>query len=65
MGWEGGRLEEVQQTKELFDAVLQRSAGQQHPVLEVEALQPLEQLAVSVLEAVSFVNDHHSPLDAL
>jgi hypothetical protein len=34
-------------------------------VLEVKALQTLKQLAVSVLEAVSFVNDHHPPLDVL
>ena len=65
MGGEGGRLQKVEQTKQLLNAVLQWSASQKHPVLEVKVLQTLKELAVSVLESVSFVDDHHTPLDVL
>ena len=65
MGGEGGRLEKVEQAKELFDAVLKRCSREEHPVFEVEALQTFEEFAVSVLETVSFVYDHDTPLDVL
>ena len=65
MGGEGGWLQKVEQTKQLLNAVLQRSASQKDPVLEVKALQTLKELAVSILESVSFIDDHHTPLDVL
>ena len=65
VGGEGVRLQEVEEAKELLDAVLQWSAGQQHPVLHAEALEPLQKLAVPVLQAVGLIDDHQPPLDVL
>lgn len=65
MGGEGVRLQEVEEAEELLDAVLQRSASQQHPVFHAEALESLQQFAVPVLQTVGLIDDHQSPLDVL
>ena len=65
VGGEGVGLQEVEQTKQLLHAVLERGASEQDPVLHAQPLQPLQQLAVPVLEPVSLVNDHHPPLNVL
>ena len=65
VGGEGVGLKEVEETEQLLHAVLERGAREEDPVLHAESLEPLQQLAVSVLEAVGLVNDHHPPVYVL
>lgn len=65
MRGEGVGLQEVEQTEELLHTVLERSASQEHSVLHAESLETFQQLAVPVLEAVSLVDDDHSPVNVL
>ena len=65
MGGEGGWLKEVEQTKQLLYAVLQRCTSKEHPVLKVKVLETFQEFAVSIFEPVSLVNDHNTPLDVL
>ena len=65
MGGEGAGFQEVKQAEEFLHTVLQRSARQEDTVFHVQCLQFLKELAVPVLQAMGFIDDHHSPLDRL
>ena len=53
------RLEEIEQREQLVDVVLERCAGEQHAMVHFEYLQALQQLAVTVLQAMRLVDDDH------
>jgi hypothetical protein len=53
----------MQQTEELVSVILQWCSSEQHTVLQLKAAETLKQLAVAVLQSMSFVDDHTPPLD--
>ena len=59
------RLQEVEETKQLLHTVLEWGPCQEDSVLHAESLEPLQKLAVPVLEAVGLVNDHQPPVYVL
>ena len=56
------RHNEVQQSPQFLERVLQRRAGHQQPVVGVEVLQTLVQQRVVVLEPMSLVNNQAGPV---
>ena len=54
------RTDEVEEVEEFSDVVVQRSAGEEDPLVDVDALKRAkQQSSFATLEALTFVHDQH------
>ena len=60
---ERARHDEVEQRPQLFEGVLQRSAGDEQAVVGPELQQSAVEQGVVILQAVSLVHHKHRPVD--